>query len=200
MRLIKGLSIALVAVVLLSSIVVVTTRLRIKHNADQITRCSYELFQQEQRPSLDNVRERFGDELKQTSPCRDFGCGFEVVLSNHLLARFHLAQFTTLKSTFWVRNGTVDENVVEFWTVRDDGGVALAYTDAKYCKACSDFSSGNSLNIDLDSQALRKRGAFGFNASCLLVVKGCATAADLLPAIHRLASSVQTSVVGEKSP
>jgi len=134
MRLIKGLSIALVAVTLISSIVAVTARLRIKHDADRITRASYELFQQEQRPSLDNVRERFGDKLKQTSPCKDVGCGFEVVVSNRLLARFHLAQFATLKSMFWVRNRTVDENLVEFWTVRKDGGGTLAYTDAKYCK------------------------------------------------------------------
>ena len=184
MRLIKRLSIALVAVVLLSSIVVDTARYELRHSADRIIRSSYELFQQEQRPSLDNVRERFGDELKQTSPCKDFGCGFEVVLSNRLLARFHLAQFTTLKSTFWVRNGTVDENVVEFWTVREDGGMILAYTDAKYCKACNDFSSGKSVNIDLGSQALQKRGAFGFNASCLLSVKGCATPTALLTAVQ----------------
>jgi hypothetical protein len=184
MRFIKRLSIALVAVVLLSSIVVVTARYELRRNADQIISSSYELFQQGQRPSLDNLRERFGDKLKQTSACKDVGCGFEVVVSNRLLARFHLAQFATLKSTFWVRNRTVDENLVEFWTVRKDGGGTLAYTDAKYCKACNDFSSSNSLNIDLGSQALRKHGAFGFNSNCLLVVKGCATAADLLPAIH----------------
>jgi hypothetical protein len=184
MRLIKRLSIALVALVLLSPIFVVTARYELRRNADRIIRSSYELFQQEQRPSLDDVRERFGGKLKQTSPCRDAGCGFEVVLSNRLLARFHLAQFTTLTSTFWVRNGTVDENVVEFWTVRGDGRMILAYTDAKYCKGCNDFSSYNSLNIDLGSQAFRKRGAFGFNANCLLSAKGCTTAADLLPAIR----------------
>jgi hypothetical protein len=184
MRFIKGLSIALVMVVFLISILVVAVRYELGRNADRIIRASYELFQQEQRPSLESVRERFGDKLKQTSPCKDVGCGFEVVLSNRLLARFHLAQFATLKSTFWVTNGTVDENVVEFWTVREDGGMILAYTDAKYCKACNDFSSGNSLSIDIGSQAVRKRGAFGFNANCLISVKGCTTAADLLPAIH----------------
>jgi hypothetical protein len=184
MRFIKRLSIALVAVVLLGSIVAVTARYELRRNAERITRSSYELFQQEQRPSLNNVRQRFGEKLKQTSPCRDVGCGFEVVLSNRLLAGFHLAQFATLKSTFWVRNGTVDENVLEFWTVREDGGMILAYTDAKYCEACNDFSSRNSVNIDLGSQAPRKRGAFGFNADCLSNVKGCATATDLLPAIH----------------
>ena len=184
MRFIKKLSIALVAVVLLSSIGVVAARYELRRNADQIIRSSYELFQQEETPSLDNVRERFGDKLKQTSPCKDVGCGFEVVLSNRLLARFHLAHFTTLKSTFWVRNGKVDENIVEFWTVRGDGAMILEYTDAKYCKACNDFSSGNSLNIDLASRAFRKRGAFGFNANCLLSVRGCATAADLHPPIQ----------------
>jgi len=184
MRFVKRLSIAFVAVVLLGSILVVTARYELRHSADWIIRSSYELFQQEQRPSLDNLRERFGDKLKQTSSCTDIGCGFEVVLSNPLLARFHVARFATLKSTFWVRHGAVDENVIEFWTVREDGGMILAYTDAKYCQACNDFSSGNSLNIDLGSQDLRTRAAFGFNAGCLTSVKGCATAADLLPAIH----------------
>jgi len=33
--------------------------------------------------------------------------------------------------------------------------MTLAYTDAKYCKACNDFSVGNSINIDLDSADLR---------------------------------------------
>ena len=182
MRFLKRL---LVAVVLLSSVVIVTARYELRRKADRIVRSSYELFQQEERPSLDNLRERFGDKLEQTSSCKDVGCGFEVVISNGLLARFHLVQSTTLRSTFWVRNGTVDENVVEFWTLRRDGGTILAYTDAKYCKACNDFSSDKSLNIDLGSQAFRKRGAFGFNANCLLSLKGCATAADLLPAIHR---------------
>src|SRR4051812_14069151 len=112
MRFIKGLSLALVALVSLGSIVVVTGRYQLRRNADQIIRSSYELFQQEQTPSLDNVRQRFGDKLRQTSPCKDVGCGFEVMLSNRLLARFHFAQFTILKSTFWVRNGSVDENVV----------------------------------------------------------------------------------------
>ena len=184
MRFIKGLSIALVAVVLLGSIAVVTARYELSHNADRITRSSYELFQQERRPSLDDVRERFGDKLKQTGPCKDVGCGYEVVLSNRLLSRLHLAQSATLKSTFWVRNGTVDENVVEFWTLREDGRMILAYTDAKYCKDCNDFSVSNSLSIDLGSQIPRKHGAFEFNANCLSSVKGCAIAADLLPALH----------------
>ena len=164
----------------LSLVVVVIARYETRHNADSIIRSSYELFQQEQRPSLENVRQRFGNELKQTSPCKDFGCGFEVVISNRLLATLHLAQFATLKSTFWVRDSRVDENVIEFWTVE---GV-LAYTDAKYCKACNDFSSGNSLNVDLGSQALRKRGAFGFNTNCLLSARACATPADILPAVQ----------------
>jgi hypothetical protein len=185
MRLVRKLLIALVAVVLLSSIVVVIARCETRRSADRIIRSSYELFQQEQRPSLDDVRRRFGDELRQTSSCKDFGCGFEVVVSNHLLAQLHLARFTTLKSTFWVRDGLVDENVVEFWTVREGRGMMLAYTDAKYCKACNDFSSGNSVSIDLGSQAFRKRGAFGFNTNCLLSVRGCATPAELLPAVQR---------------
>ena len=63
---IKRLSIALVAVVLLSSIVVVTARYELRRDADRIIRSSYELFQQQQGPSLDNVRERVGDRLKQT--------------------------------------------------------------------------------------------------------------------------------------
>jgi len=79
----------------------------------------------------------------------------------------------------------VDENVIEFWTIRENGQMILAYTDAKYCNACNDFSSGNSINIDLGSQSIRKRGAFGLNTNCLLSVRGCAAAAELLPTIQR---------------
>jgi hypothetical protein len=185
MRLVRRLSIALVAVVLLSSIVVVIGRYEIRRNADRTIRSSYELFLQGQKPTLDDIRRRFGDELRQTSPCKDFGCGFEVVVSNHLLAEFHLARFTTLRETFWVRNRSVDENVVEFWTVREGGSMILAYTDAKYCEGCNDFSAGNSVSVDLGSQTLQKRAAFGFNTNCLLSVRGCATPVDLLPAVQR---------------
>ena len=185
MRLVRRLLIAPVAVVLLSSILVVIARYETRRSADGIIRSSYELFEQGQRPTLDDIRRRFGDELKQTSPCKDFGCGFEVVLSNRLLARFHLARWTTLTSVFWVRDGSVDENVMQFWTVRKGGSGILAYTDAKYCKACNDFSSANSVSIDLGSQPLQKRGAFGFNTNCFLSVRGCATPADLLPAVQR---------------
>jgi hypothetical protein len=132
MGFIKRLSVGLVTVGLLFLIVVVAARYELRRNANRVIRSSSELFQQKQKASLDSVGERFG-RLKQTSPCKDAGCGFEVVLSNRLLARFHLAQFATLKSTFWVRNGTVDENVVEFWNIREDGRMILAYTDAKYC-------------------------------------------------------------------
>jgi hypothetical protein len=175
----------MVAVVLLSSTVAIIYLYEIRRNADRIIRSSYELFHQGQRPTLNDIRHRFGDELKQTSPCKDFGCGFEVVVSNHQLAQFHLVRFTTLSSSFWVNNESVDENVVQFWTVREGGRMILAYTDAKYCEACKDFSSGNSVNIDLGSQALQKCAAFGSNTNCLLSVRGCATPADLLPAVQR---------------
>jgi hypothetical protein len=181
----KRFAIAMVAVVLLSSTVVVLYLYEIRRNANHILRSSYELFQQGQRPTLDDIRRRFGDELKQTSPCKDFGCGYEVVVSNRPLARFHLARFTTLSSSFWVRDGSLDENVVQFWTVRKGGWMILAYTDAKYCETCNDFSSGNSVNVDLGSQPLQKRAAFGFNTNCLLSLRGCATPADLLPAVQR---------------
>jgi hypothetical protein len=184
MRLIRSLSIALVAIVLLASIAVAIARYEIRRNADRIIGSSYELFQHEQRPSLDDVKKRFGDELRQTSPCEDFGCGFEVVQSNRLLVMLHLAQPTTLKSEFWVRNGGVDENIVQFWTTGENRRMALAYTDAKYCKSCNDFSSGSSVNIDLGSQAPQKRGAFGFNTNCLLSIRGCATSGELLPSIQ----------------
>ena len=185
MRLIRRVSIARVSVVLSGSIVIVIARYETKRNADRTVRLSYELFQQGQRPTLEDIMQRFGGELKQTSACKDFGCGFEVVVSNGLLARLHLAKLTTLTSEFWVRDGLVDENVIEFWTIRENGQMILEYTDAKYCNACNDLSSGNSINIDLGSQSIRKRGAFGLNTNCLLSVRGCAAAAELLPTIQR---------------
>jgi len=180
------LAVAVVAVVLLTASILIVSLHETRRNADQIVRSSYELFRQGHRPTLDDVRQRFGRELKQTSPCKDFGCSFEVTVSNRLLTRLHLARYTVLKSSFWVRNGLLDENVVEFWTVREGGWMILAYTDAKYCNGCNPFSiGGNSVSVDSDSQASEQRAAFGFNTYCFSSLRACASAAELLPAVRR---------------
>jgi hypothetical protein len=51
---------------------------RLKRSADRVVRASYELAKRQTPPTLDEIRQRLGPELKQPDPCTPFGCGYEV--------------------------------------------------------------------------------------------------------------------------
>ena len=161
---------------------------------------SYELSTQSHAPTLGNLRQQFGTELKQPDPCTASGCKYEVMLSNRALARLRLSPYTALSSSFWVKNDAVQENVVELWTVSRQGRVIGAYVDAKYCKECDSFDvdpcegpiasfANGSVRIGSGSGLEAKRAAFAFNPSCLTSFYGCASIADLSPALWRGSSS-----------
>src|SRR3954471_8103429 len=81
--------------------------------AEFIVRTSYELSQQKQLPTLSDIRERFGNALKQVDGCTASDCDFEVQLSNRPLAVMRLAPYTELKSYFSVRDGVVLGNMLD---------------------------------------------------------------------------------------
>jgi hypothetical protein len=89
---------------------------RLKRSADAVVRVAYELSQKGQTPTLQDVRQRFGSALEQPDPCTAYGCGYQIMLYNRVLATVHLP-YAVLRSYFWPRNGVIDENRLEFWTV-----------------------------------------------------------------------------------
>jgi hypothetical protein len=166
---------------------------KLKHSAEEVVRVSYELSQRESPPTLEDLRQRLGTQLRQSATCTDSGCGYEVTLSNRLLSKLRLAPYTALRSSFWVRDNVLEENVLEVWTVSRRGGM-VAYVDAKYCEECNDFDivpcagatasvRSGSVSIGSRSRSVDKKTAFGFNTECLSSLRGCASVAELLPTI-----------------
>jgi hypothetical protein len=159
---------------------------QVEHRAERIFRISYE-FSTRDAPTLDDLRHQFGADLKQPDPCTPWGCKYEVTLTNRVLATIHLSLPTALSSSFWVKDSTVQENVVELWTVN-----RVAYVDAKYCNECDGFDvspcegpiasfGSGSARIGSRSTRKEKRAAFAFNSSCLTAFRGCTTIAELAP-------------------
>src|SRR5438309_5788155 len=89
---------------------------QLKRSADKLVRVSFELSQRENLPTLDEIRRQFGAQLKQPDPCIASGCGYEVMLSNRVLAEIHLAPYTALRSSYWAKDGVLESNSLEFWT------------------------------------------------------------------------------------
>ena len=193
MPVIKKLAIATIVIAVLAATALFIYRKQRERKAARIIRLSYEIVQLQRRPTLSELRRRFGEDLRQPNPCIPAGCMYEVEVSNRLLAQLGLAHYTVLKSSFWTRGDMVDLNFLELWT----WGGAGAYVNAKYCEGCNGFYSGScgfsnaktrsgSVDIDLSSSLDEKRKAYGFNPRCLSNLRGCASVAEILPSIWQV--------------
>jgi hypothetical protein len=182
----------LIALLLVSALVIYSAWL--DHAAAKTVRLSYELLQREPSPALNDLRRQFGRELQQSATCSFAGCGYDITLSNRILAQLHLAPYTALRSAFWVRDDVLVENTLEVWTSTSRERMIVAYADAKYCKDCTEFDvvpcegrkseiASGSVRVGSRSTPTQKRRAFGFNAECLSTPKGCGSVAELLPTI-----------------
>ncbi len=188
----------LLALLVVIALVIYSNRL--KHRAENVVRISYELSQRESPPTLEDLKLRFGAQLRQSAACTPSGCGYEVRLSNRLLSELRLARPTALRSSFWVRDNVLEENVLELWTVSSSGRMVLAYADAKYCEDCGDFNvvpcDGTSTSVGSGSVRIGSRSRFGdkqttfaFNTECFVRLRGCGSVAELLPTIWQTTSA-----------
>jgi hypothetical protein len=200
MRAIRRIAVGavLLTLVLVVSLVIYSNRL--ERSAEKVVRISYELSQREFRPTLEDLRQQFGTPLKQSAACTASGCGYEVTLSNRALSELRLVPYTALRSSFWVRDNILEENVLELWTVSRRGRMVLAYVDAKYCDGCDDFDvspctgttasvASGSVRIGSRSALLNKRTAFAVNAECFNSLRGCTSIAELLPTVWHATSA-----------
>jgi hypothetical protein len=188
----------LLALSLVVALVIYSNRL--KRSAENVVRASYELSQHEFPPTLEDLRQRFGTQLKQSAACRASGCEYEVRLSNRVLSELRLAPYTALRSAFWVRDNVLEENRLEFLTVSRRGRMVVTYVDAKYCKDCNDFDvspcvgatasvASGAVWIGSRSRSPDKHTAFAFSTECLSGLRGCANIAELLPTIWHTTSA-----------
>lgn len=127
-----------------------------------------------------------------------YGCGCEVLLSNRMLAAVHLPH-AVLRSYFWVRNGVIDSNRLEFWTVSGRGIVALSCVDIKYCDRCdsvvivpwqasSPLGGTGSVEVGSASSENMKRIALALDTGCVTRLSRCTNIAELSPKVWRQTS------------
>jgi len=195
MRIIQRVVVVGVLLTLFLAVALLTYAKELEHDVRKVIRASHELSQRESPPTLDDIRQRFGTQLKQSGACARSGCEYEVKLSNELLSKLHLSPYTALRSSFWVRDNVLEENVLEVWTVSKGGGMMGAYVDAKYCEQCNESdivpcvgtaASVKSGAVRIGARAVSaadRQAAFGFNAGCFSSVQGCASVAELLPSV-----------------
>jgi hypothetical protein len=171
---------------------------RLKRSADALCDVAYELSGKEQTRTLQNIRQRLGAELKQPDPCTSYGCGYEVLLYNRVLAAIHFP-YAVFRSYFWVRNGDIDSNRLEFWTVSGRAIVALSYVDIKYCDRCdsvvivprqasSPLGGTGSVEVGSASSENMKRIALALDTGCITRLGGCTNIAELSPKVWRQTS------------
>jgi hypothetical protein len=165
---------------------------QLKRSADNVVHVSFELSQRGNPPTLDEIRRQFGPQLKQTDPCIASGCQYEVMLSNQVLAEIHLAPYTALRSAFWVKDGIVESNSMEFWTAGSQHRMVVTSVLTKYCDQCDSFNvipcedsmelgTSGSVEIGYKSAVRNKRTALALDTSCLTKLHGCDTIGELLP-------------------
>lgn len=174
--------------------------LQLRREADGLIAIAYSLSRHGPPPTVEMLRQRFGSALRQSAPCSEGGCGYELVVSNRVLAALHLAPPTTLLVEFWARKGIVDVNGLQYWTVNRQGRMILSYVTVKYDDSFDWFMVGphennaslestGSLEISYRSTEHLKQMALAFDAGCLTRWRGCTNIAELSPDVWQQTSA-----------
>jgi hypothetical protein len=140
------------------------------------------------------VRARYGKELKQLPGCTASDCGYEVVLTNRVFSFLHVLPYTELRSYFWVRNGAVIENMLDYTTAINRRSTVVAHATIQYCSDCTTFylhpwsdssplDTNGFVSIGSASASPEKRRVLSLNPACMTRLRGCASLAELLPTV-----------------
>ncbi len=169
---------------------------RLRRRADDMLGAAYELSLRRDPPTIQDIRQRFGTALKQQHPCTSDGCGYEVSISNQVLATTRLVPYSALTSYFWVRDGVVDHHRLEFWTMAKPDWMVLAYVAVRYCDRCDtltispsedshQWSTTGSVEVGYRSSVGNRRIAFALNTPCLTGFRACGNIAEIFPTLWR---------------
>lgn len=162
--------------------------------AQVILRAAFELSEK-QAPTLSDLQKHFGQELR-VEECRASDCAYRVAVSNRVLAVLHLAPYTEMESHFWVRNGVVLMNMLNYTTTVNRRNTVVSHVQIDFCGGCQSFSihpwdtaspldTNGIVEIGSAVSAQSRRTVLSLNTDCLTKLNGCQSVADLLPAVWR---------------
>jgi hypothetical protein len=187
-----AIAVAVVAMIALGSLFLYAHFLN--ERAENMVRTAYELSDQKQIPTLAEIQERFGERLKRFDECPPSECSYTVVLSNRVLAALHLVPYTEMESYFWVRNGMVLGNMVNYTTKVNHRYSVVSHVQIDFCKGCQTFAiypwdqsspldTNGLVEIGNEASAQNRRVVLSLNTRCLTTFGGCNSVADLLPTV-----------------
>ncbi len=167
---------------------------RVRRNADEVVRIAYDLSLSGRPPTIQDLRQRLGSALRQPDPCAPDGCGYDVLVSNRALAEMGLLPYSALRSYFWVTNGVVRVNSLEFFSLSNRGTGFLATVTVNYCESCGSFEispwegsnylhATGSVEVGYAASTGNKRKAMALDTGCLVRLGGCSNIADLFPGL-----------------
>ncbi len=169
--------------------------------AEFLVRTAYELSEQKGAPpTVATLRGHFGSRLKQLDGCSGSECGYEVFISNRVLAVLHLVPYTEIRSYFWTKDGVIQESMVDYTTTVNHRYNVVAHVQIDFCPGCNSFSLhpwDDSSPLDTNGivefgtalSAYKKRSVLSLNTGCLTKLGGCASVAELLPTVWQRTAS-----------
>lgn len=168
--------------------------------AEALVQATYELSNLRDGPlTLAVLQSRFGGQLRPMEGCAPSQCSYEVFLSNRGLASLKIVPYTELVSQFWVRDGVIGGNMLDFTTrVHNRYSIVVhAQTDFNDADEFYLHPWGDSTPMDTNGLVAitagapleKKKIALAFNLSCLIKIGGCSTVADLLPTVWQLSAN-----------
>jgi hypothetical protein len=171
----------------------VTASIVLRRRAEVTVRTVYELSQRRQPPTVADLQQRFGDRLKRR-PCPLFAeCGYEVSVSNRVVASLGVGPYVELKTSFWTKSGVVLASMTDFTINPRSGHVVVVHVRIDFCDTCDTFaiypwqsfslSTNGIVEIGQKSPARSKHVALSLNTDCLTKLCGCETIGDLLPSV-----------------
>src|SRR3954469_15387808 len=100
MRIIRRSAIAVVVLVLVATGSLFLYSYRLRKSAEYTVRIAYELSEKKQSPTIAELRQLFGNGLRQLGCGAYSECSYEVVLSNRFLSTLRVVPYTELRSYF----------------------------------------------------------------------------------------------------
>ena len=168
---------------------------RLSEKAQQLVRVSYELSERKQPPTVADIKERFGNRIKQAE-CNGSECEYTVFLSNRVLAALHIVPYTQMESQFWTKDRVVLMNMVNYTTTTDNRHSVVSHVQIDFCEGCRTFAihpwdaaspkdTNGIIQIGNEASAQSRRTVLALNTGCLTKFGGCESIADLLPTVWK---------------
>lgn len=178
---------------------------RLRRRAESLVSGAYELSNHKGPLTAAVLKERFGNSLEASLDCTPAFCTYEVVVTNSLLARLHLVPYTELRSKFWLRNGIVYENMLDYMTsLRGRYNVvahaAIGFNDDPYFAVhpwddSAPLDSNGLAHVSAALSNSRKLTVLALDTGCLTRMGGCTSIAELLPSVWQRTMSSQIECV-----